>query len=94
MQTLWEKYKADGFIILAINIENGKTQSIQKFINKHHLTFPVLLDSEHKVRDLYEVEGLPTSYLIHKDGKFYGKIIGSQPWDKPQAHHLIQSLLK
>ena len=41
----------------------------------------------------YEVIGLPFSYLVGRDGKFSGKIIGERDWNGSAAIAVIEELL-
>jgi len=34
------------------------------------------------VRNAYAVRGLPTTYIIARDGKFSGLIVGARNWNK------------
>ncbi|RMH20826.1 MAG: TlpA family protein disulfide reductase, partial [Gammaproteobacteria bacterium] len=94
MQALWQRYKEQGFSLLAVNIEMDNQKQVKKFVNRYALTFPILLDPKATVRKRYEIEGLPTSYLIDRRGRFLGKIVGNQPWESEAAQQMIASLLK
>ncbi len=54
---------------------------------------PVLLDPRGEARKAYEVAALPTTYVIGKDGKISGRIIGAADWDGPESNELVESLL-
>jgi peroxiredoxin len=59
---------AEQFEIVAISIDENE-QAANSFATKAKLSFPVLLDSDHKTADAYSVEGIPVLYVIDKDGK-------------------------
>jgi peroxiredoxin len=62
------------FEILAISIDED-TKDAADFATAQKLNFPVLLDPHQKVANAYEVEGIPTMFVIDKDGKVkYGHI--------------------
>lgn len=94
MQSLWKRYQDQGFSLLAVNIEINNQKQVRRFVKKYMLDFPILLDRETTVRKRYEIEGLPTSYLIDRQGRFLGKIVGNQPWQSEAAQHMISTLLK
>jgi len=93
MQTLYKKYKDQGLVIAAVSADQGKVENVESFANKLALTFPILMDANGDVRNRYEVVGLPMSYLIGRDGKMSGRIIGIKAWDSPEAFALIEHLL-
>ena len=94
MEQLWNRFKDDGFAILAISLDKGSRKRIETFIRKSGLTYPILLDPEEGVSKRYNLVGLPGSYLIGRDGKIRGKIAGPIDWTSPETTSFIESLLK
>lgn len=66
-QEVYEKYKDKGFVILAINTD---PENLKGFIEEFgiNLSFPILLGDD-RILDLYPVRGLPTSFLIDREGR-------------------------
>jgi len=65
---LYDKY-GDKFDLYAVNITPGDNmKNIQAFVDKHALDFPVLLDMQGDVTELYQIQPIPTSFLIDKNG--------------------------
>ena len=94
MQRLYEDLKLDGFEIVAISIDRDKKERVHKYMEEYNLTFPVLLDPSQKVRKDYFILGLPTSYLIGKDGKLKGFISGAREWDSVAAKQMFHTMLQ
>ena len=70
MPTIHEYYQThrnDGFVVLAVNSQE-KAANVNSFIQATGFTFPVLLDDQATVMDQYNVLGLPTSFIIGRDG--------------------------
>ena len=62
------------FELLAVSIDED-TKDATDFATAHKLNFPVLLDPKGTVAKAYEVESIPTMFVIDKDGKItYGHI--------------------
>ncbi len=93
MQTLWERYREQGFVILAVTADKGSRKQVESFVEKHSLSFPVLFDPRGEARNQYEVVGLPVSYLIGRDGRISGRILGIRDWDGERADELVAALL-
>ncbi|HFQ13317.1 MAG TPA: TlpA family protein disulfide reductase [Gammaproteobacteria bacterium] len=94
LQALWQSYREQGLVVLALAADRGGPQTVAEFVAEGGYRFPVLLDGEGEVRKRYEVRALPTSYLIGRDGRFIGRIIGERDWDSAAARQLIASLLE
>ncbi|MDP5275288.1 TlpA family protein disulfide reductase [Chengkuizengella axinellae] len=74
---LYEKYKPD-IEIVAINITaEDSLKSAKKFAETYGFQFPVLMDEDAEVTDLYIVQAIPTTYFIDKDGIIVDKVLGS-----------------
>ena len=60
------------FEILAVSIDEDPNDAAD-FATAQKLNFPVVLDSKKKMANAFEVDGIPTMFIIDKDGKItYG----------------------
>ena len=64
---VYEKYRNKGFEILAVSTDTS-AEPVKKFVKDYRINFPVLLD-DGSVASLYGIQGLPTSFLVGRDGK-------------------------
>ena len=67
LQAFYEKYKDDGFVLIAIDQEET-LEVVQPFVDEFGLTFPVWLDEEYEAERLFKTMNLPSSYVIDRDG--------------------------
>lgn len=93
LEDLWQRYHDKGLVILALSADRDNLKRVEMFINEGHYSFPILLDTAGVVRKNYEIRALPTSYLIGRDGKFIGRVIGGRDWDGTQGRKMIELLL-
>lgn len=68
LQTFYQKYKADGFVLVAINQEET-LEVVQPFVDEFDLTFPVWLDEEYEAQRKFNTMNLPSSYVIDREGQ-------------------------
>lgn len=66
LQDRFEKFKTE-LIVLAVNAGED-TETAKQFVTDNNLNFPVLLDSNGMVQKTYRVRGLPTTFIIDKQG--------------------------
>jgi peroxiredoxin len=64
---LHEKLKAQGFEVIAINLDEDKAKA-EKFLQEFQVDFTVLRDAKGEWADKYVVESMPTSFIIDKKG--------------------------
>jgi peroxiredoxin len=93
MEFLHRQFKEKNFLLLTISVDYEGIKPVQEFINKHQYTFPVLLDPQGETLDLFEVKGIPTTFLIDKKGKMVWKAIGPRDWKSPEVVSLINLLI-
>ena len=73
LEALYQQFKDQGLLILAISDEDmGK---VSTFIAEHNTTYPILLDPGRKVNQLFQVEGIPKSFVYDRDGKLVAESI-------------------
>lgn len=53
-----------------------KEKNAKEFIAKNKYSFDVLMDNDSKVVDQFKVDGIPTKFVIGKDGKIRFKAVG------------------
>ena len=94
LQSLWQDFKTQDFVILAIAADRGNKKDVARFAARLGLDFPILLDPDGKVRRRYEVFGLPLSYLIGKDGKILGRFTAAQTWNSSAIKDRLRTLLQ
>jgi peroxiredoxin len=92
IEQLWRTYKDKGLTVLSITVEGGKVSVIKSLIDKHQLTFPILIDTENKAADAYQVSALPVSYII-KNGEIMSKVTGELKWNSPSVFQSFDTLL-
>jgi len=93
LESLWQQYGGEGLVILGIAGDRGNTEIVREFAEKTGVSFPVVHDSDGRVRNQYKVAALPTSYLVGRDGKMSGRAIGTRSWDEPGGREIIETLL-
>ena len=67
MNKLHEKLKAQGFEVVAINLDEDKTKA-EQFLKEIPVSFTVLTDTKGEWSDKFVVESMPTSFIIDKQG--------------------------
>ncbi|MGA7595011.1 MAG: TlpA disulfide reductase family protein [Gallionella sp.] len=95
MERLHRNFKGKDFTVLAVN---QMEDSDQVFIFTGGLevspTFTILFDKNSDVARAYGVVGLPTTYLIDKNGKIRFRAIGGREFDHPEVEKQILQLMR
>ena len=67
------KFKDQGLVVLAISDEEAA--KVSPFIGERKISYPVLLDPGRKVNELFQVEGIPKSFVFDREGKMVAQSI-------------------
>jgi peroxiredoxin len=93
LEALWQEYRDQGFVVLAVAADRGSVDPVRDFVKAGNYSFPIPLDSDGDVRNQYEVRALPTTYLIGRDGRFVGRVLGEREWSSEKGRELVWELL-
>jgi peroxiredoxin len=73
LETLYQQFKEQGLVILAISDEDaGK---VRPFVAQQKVTYPILLDPGRKVNELFQIEGIPKTFVYDRNGKLVAQSI-------------------
>ncbi|HLJ65551.1 MAG TPA: TlpA disulfide reductase family protein [Stellaceae bacterium] len=81
--------------ILAISEDRGGAEKVDPFLAQlglHGLTS--YLDPGGEVGRAFGARGLPTSFLIDKEGRILAKLEGEAPWDDPKMLSRLEAYAK
>src|SRR5690625_3197830 len=81
MQELYPEYKEKGIEIVAVSLDATQLV-IDNFIEKYGLTFPIPHDKSDRVRELYKIGPIPSTFFISPEGKIVDKVEGALTLEK------------
>ncbi|WP_404450554.1 TlpA family protein disulfide reductase [Virgibacillus necropolis] len=79
MPDLQKFHENKDVVILAVNLTGSEsgTEDVQKFVDEFGITFPVLLDKQLAVSGDYQIQPIPTSFIIDSAGRIRNKAFGA-----------------
>ncbi|PLX91246.1 MAG: thioredoxin [Desulfuromonas sp.] len=80
MEKLSRRFSDEDFVLLAINVEENSRTIVENFLKKNPYTFPVLLDQDAKVQQLYGAYRFPETVIINRHGEIVTRVIGGRDW--------------
>ena len=94
MERLYRTYDRKDFEILAVSTDAQGAAVTRPFQQENHLTFPILHDADFRVGLSYGARTLPMTFMVDRQGIVRQHIFGARDWEAPEAHQLIQMLMK
>ena len=92
MNEMHDKYKTQGLKIIAISLDE-KTEQVEGFLQTLPAHFSIMIDSEGKSADLFKVRGMPSSYVIDRNGNIVGSHAGFRQKDTIKLEQMIKQAL-
>lgn len=87
-----EKYAAKGLVIIAINLDTDKALAA-RFLKENPVNFRIGYDPDGKVAEAYHLKGMPSSYMIDRNGRLLATHVGYRAKDKATLEEELQRLL-
>ena len=93
LEKLYQKFSDKPFVMLAINQWEDE-EKVFEFMGQLDTfpTFPILFDPDSTVSAAYGVQGLPSSFIIDKQGRIVYRATGGRDFDHPEIERTIKSL--
>ena len=84
----------DKITVVAVSEDRGGTKTVEPFIDKLELkSIKTYLDPKSTAERAFKVQGLPTSFLIDRQGRILGRVEGAAEWDSPELLDILKSFL-
>lgn len=93
LDELYTRYQRVGFQLLGVNIDDDAGRAMQ-MIDELGVAFPVLFDSRKEVSKLYDVEAMPVTLLLDREGTIRHVHHGYKPGYEELYLDQIRSLLR
>ena len=94
LEAAYASYKDRGLVMLGVNLtDQDSLKDVESFVQEFRLTYPILLDRDGAVGLLYQLNGLPTTFFINREGIIRTVVIGG-PMSETFIRSKIEALLK
>jgi thiol-disulfide isomerase/thioredoxin len=93
MNELVQRYAAQGLAVIAVNVDK-KAADANQFLQQNPARFTVLYDPAGAAPLAYGVKGMPSSYLIDREGKVVRVEAGFFDEHKPAIEEAVRVLLQ
>jgi thiol-disulfide isomerase/thioredoxin len=67
LEALHQAYAARGLVLLGVNVDR-KSEDMDKFLDAHKVTFPIVQDTKHAFVSKVGVTTMPTSLIVDRKG--------------------------
>ncbi|MCE5256204.1 MAG: TlpA family protein disulfide reductase [Spirochaetaceae bacterium] len=91
IETLSKLMKGKKFEIMAVNLGDSAAD-VKAFLQEFKYTFPIYLDTQNKLSASFASQGIPSTYVLDKQGRFIAGVVGSFDYTNPELVGLLTTL--
>lgn len=91
MNRAWQKIKGEGINMIAVNVGESE-DTVFAFMGQYPIDFTVLLDETGEIINQWPIKGLPTTFVLNKEGKLVYRAIGGRAWDSDELLNMVRQL--
>jgi len=94
LQSLFEEYADRGFRIVGISLDTGDAaDQVRAFVQEYGVSYTILHDPQMRGMELYQILGLPATFLIDREGVLRWMRYGPIAENDPQFLGALQDVL-
>jgi pSer/pThr/pTyr-binding forkhead associated (FHA) protein/peroxiredoxin len=81
------------FAVLTVSIDQRGKPAVAQFMASKGYNFPVLLDTSNVTSAAYGVSGIPSTFVIGRNGQIIWNCVGALDWSNPSVRDALKKLL-
>jgi cytochrome c-type biogenesis protein len=94
LQTLYEQHSARGFEIVGVSIDGpGEIENVRTFAEGFNVTYTIWYDPADAVGATFQTIGVPTTFLLDRDGVVLWRHMGPVTVDDPGLNEALERAL-
>lgn len=94
LQAIYEEHREAGFEIVGISMDTrDAADDVEMFVDEYRVTYTILHDPQMRGMELYQVLGLPATFLIDREGVLRWMRYGPIPEDDPDFLAALEDVL-
>ena len=93
LDKLHQRYEDTGFAVLGVNVE-VEMGPARKVVDKTNVSFPVLIDEAQTVSEMYQLEAMPSTVVVDRDGVVRYVHRGYKPGDEAKYVEVVKRLIR
>lgn len=91
LERAWQQLKSDNVVVLGIAIQD-EPEMVARFIGESGITFPILLDADGAVTQVWPFSGIPATFVLDPSGRIIYQALGLREWDSEPILKKITAL--
>jgi thiol-disulfide isomerase/thioredoxin len=90
---LWREFKDQGLEVLAVDVDENPDRVVPGIAKRLSMEFPILIDPDNQLADLFDVHAIPTTVILNRDRKVLLIDSGERDWSSPEVREQMKRWL-
>lgn len=74
-----KEFGPQGFSVIGLSVDEGGSKVVAKLVKQENINYPVLMSDRSTVRNFGGIVGIPTSFLVNREGNVVKRYPGYVP---------------
>ena len=93
LENLYKRYKKLGFVIIGVNVEADSSKA-NSYLRDITVSFPILYDTKNEVSKKYNVNNMPTTVILDRNGNIRYTHYGYKPGYEKKYKKEVKALIR
>jgi len=93
LDSLEREFSARGVNVVGVSVDEGDIEKVRRFAESNHLGFTVAHDPAGDIQRSYQVVGVPTTFVVGKDGTLLWRHTGNIDGIMPEVRAAVEKAL-
>ena len=93
LEEAWKRLAPAGVVMLAVSLGDGR-EPVESFLRRYPVSFPVLVAPDLSLKRSWQLQGMPTTYVLDRAGRIHYGAIGERAWNDPAMLDPILALAR
>lgn len=93
MSELHAKYADKDLVVYAVSVQED-AGTVKNYLKDKKYAFPIVLDPDGAISKLFVGSGIPTTYVLDRDGRAVAGMVGGREWNTPEAYGIFEAIFK
>ena len=93
LDAIHQKYQSLGFTVFGVNVQQDRKMA-DKVLRDIPVSFPILFDTDNRVSQLYDVDAMPATVLVDRNGEIRYMHRGYKPGYELEYEKQVRALIR
>ena len=91
LEEAWKTLRGKDILLVGVNL-GDTSRKVERFLKHRPVSFPILMDVGSDMFEVWQIQSLPTTYIVGRDARIHLGAIGDRDWASDDILDMIINL--